>query len=212
MLKVAPDLVRLQSYRSVYGYVRSYIDNDFLRRCFSFHPLLIGGNPLTRPRHLCADPLPRARVGYSLRHGRHRGDRGVVGRLLDELGVKVCTNTEVSRSRSENNRATGVRLRTGRCSQADVVVSNADVAWTYLNLIPSEAAARNSDFWVKSKKYSMSLFVIYFGTKRTLSSDDGQLAHHNIILEPALQGPASARSLPTTTCRKISRSTCTCPA
>ena len=45
MMRVAPALVRLQSFRSVYGYVSSYIKNDFLRRCFSFHPLLIGGNP-----------------------------------------------------------------------------------------------------------------------------------------------------------------------
>ena len=32
MLKVAPDLIRLQSYRSVNGYVAQYIKDDFLRR------------------------------------------------------------------------------------------------------------------------------------------------------------------------------------
>src|SRR5690606_24055470 len=42
MLKVAPDLIRLQSHKSVYSYVSRFIKNDFLRRCFSFHPLLIG--------------------------------------------------------------------------------------------------------------------------------------------------------------------------
>lgn len=45
MLKVAPDLIRLQSHRSVYGYVSDFIQDDFLRQVFSFHPLLIGGNP-----------------------------------------------------------------------------------------------------------------------------------------------------------------------
>ena len=38
MLRAVPDLVRLQSYKSVYAYVSQFIQDDFLRRCFSFHP------------------------------------------------------------------------------------------------------------------------------------------------------------------------------
>jgi len=68
------------------------------------------------------------------------------------------------------------------------VISNADVAWTYLNMIPSKARGlRNSDFRYKNlTKYSMSLFVIYFGTKRRYN--DTNLAHHNIILSERYQG------------------------
>ncbi len=140
MLKVAPDLVRLQSYRSVYGYVSKYIDNDFLRRCFTFHPLLIGGNPLDAASlYVLIHYLEREwGIHYAM------GGTGAIvqsfGRLLDELGVKVCTNTEVKQIEIENKRATGVRLPDGTLLKADVVVSNADVAWTYLNLIPKAAA------------------------------------------------------------------------
>ncbi|MDZ7690265.1 MAG: hypothetical protein U5K69_03750 [Balneolaceae bacterium] len=42
---MAPDLIKLQSYKSVYKYASQFIENDFLRKCFSFHPLLVGGNP-----------------------------------------------------------------------------------------------------------------------------------------------------------------------
>ena len=45
MVKVVPDLVRLQSYRSVYGLVSRYVQDERLRQVFSFHPLLVGGNP-----------------------------------------------------------------------------------------------------------------------------------------------------------------------
>ncbi|MEP7384058.1 MAG: phytoene desaturase family protein, partial [Gemmatimonadota bacterium] len=45
MLKVAPDLVRLQSHKSVATYVNQFIKDERLRQVFSFHPLLIGGNP-----------------------------------------------------------------------------------------------------------------------------------------------------------------------
>jgi phytoene dehydrogenase-like protein len=45
MLRVAPDLIRLQSYKSVYQFVSGYVQDPFLRQVFSFHPLLVGGNP-----------------------------------------------------------------------------------------------------------------------------------------------------------------------
>ncbi|MEQ8962577.1 MAG: FAD-dependent oxidoreductase, partial [Coleofasciculus sp. C2-GNP5-27] len=43
MLNVAPDLIRLQTYKSVAGLVNQYIQDERLRQVFSFHPLLIGG-------------------------------------------------------------------------------------------------------------------------------------------------------------------------
>ncbi len=63
------------------------------------------------------------------------------------------------------------------------------MAWTYLNLIPQRARGlRNSDFrWQKLTRYSMSLVVIYFGTKK-LYRHEGKLAHHNIILGERYQG------------------------
>jgi len=70
--------------------------------------------------------------------------------------------------------------------KADAVVSNADAAWTYLNLIPAHQRPRNSDRRIKSKSYSMSLFVIYFGTKRQYR--DAGLAHHNIMMHPDYTG------------------------
>ncbi|MCB0093390.1 MAG: phytoene desaturase, partial [Caldilineaceae bacterium] len=96
MLKVAPDLVRLQSYRSVYGYVSKFIKDDFLRRCFSFHPLLIGGNPLDAASlYVLIHYLEREwGIHYAL------GGTGAIveafDRLLAELGVAVHLNAEVA--------------------------------------------------------------------------------------------------------------------
>ena len=47
MVRVAPDLVRLGGHRSVYALVSKFIKDERLRIVFSFHPLLIGGNPFT---------------------------------------------------------------------------------------------------------------------------------------------------------------------
>lgn len=187
MLRVAPDLVRLQSYRSVYGYVSKYIKDDFLRRCFTFHPLLIGGNPLDAASLYVLIHYLEREWGIHYAMGGTGSIVQAFGRLLEELGVQVCTNTEVKQIEIENRRATGVRLADGTLIPADIVVSNADVAHTYLNMIPKSERRTNSDFWVKSKKYSMSLFVIYFGTKRRYAHE-GKLAHHNIIFSERYKG------------------------
>jgi phytoene desaturase len=187
MVKVIPDLVRLQSYRSVYGYVSKYVKNDFLRRCFSFHPLLIGGNPLDAASLYVLIHYLEREWGIHYAMG---GTGSIVqgfGRLLDELGVETHLNAEVAEILIDGKRTTGVRMADGAVHHADAVISNADVAWTYLNLIPKQYRKTNSDGWVKRKKYSMSLFVIYFGTKRKYAGE-GKLAHHNIILSERYKG------------------------
>jgi phytoene desaturase len=188
MLKVAPDLVRLQSHRSVYGYASQYIENEFLRRCFSFHPLLIGGNPFDSSSIY-------AMIHYLEREwGIHyvRGGTGALVdalvRLTEELGGRFHFNTEVEEIMVNGKRANGIRLADGTIHKADHVISNGDVAWTYMNMISSKARGwRNSDFrFKKMTRYSMSLFVIYFGTKKRYN--DSKLAHHNIILSERYKG------------------------
>lgn len=186
MIKVAPDLIRLQSYRSVYGYVSQFIQDDFLRRCLSFHPLLIGGNPLDAASLYVLIHYLEREWGVHYAMGGTGSIIQAFGRLLGELGVKVHLNTEVQEILVEGRKTTGVRLADGTVHKADAVVSNADVAWTYLNLLPAQYRRKNSDRRIKNLKYSMSLFVIYFGTKRRYT--DTPLSHHNIIFSERYNG------------------------
>jgi phytoene desaturase len=81
MLKVAPDLIKLQSYKSVYSYVSQFVENDFLRQVFSFHPLLIGGNPFDSSSIYAMIHYLEREWGIHLRHGRHRRDCGRAGEV-----------------------------------------------------------------------------------------------------------------------------------
>jgi hypothetical protein len=47
MLKVAPDLMRLQSWRSVYGMAARCVKDERLRMVLTFQTLLVGGSPFT---------------------------------------------------------------------------------------------------------------------------------------------------------------------
>ncbi|XWN37083.1 MAG: phytoene desaturase [Balneola sp.] len=186
MLKVAPDLIKLQSYKTVYKYVSKFIKNDFLRQCFSFHPLLVGGNPFdTTSIYAMIHYLEREwGVHYAL------GGTGAIvnafEKLINEQGGKIQLETEVDEILVKNGKATGVRLKTGEVLEADIVVANSDVGFTYKNMIRSEHRKKYTDGKVDRTKYSMSLFVIYFGTKKRYL--DSGLAHHNIILGKRYKG------------------------
>ena len=189
MLKVAPDLIRMQSYRSVYGYVSKYVQDDFLRRCFSFHPLLIGGNPFDAPSIYAMIHYLEREWGIHYALGGTGAIVDGLGRLFTELGGKIHLNTGVDEILVDpHNRqwVTGIRLDDGSVHHADSIVSNADVASTYKHMIPAQFRHKYTDRKIDNMKYSMSLFVIYFGTKRRYT--DTNLKHHNIILGERYKG------------------------
>jgi len=178
MISIAPDLIRLQSYRTVYGFVSRYVQDDLLRRVFSFHPLLVGGNPFqTTSIYALIHHLERQwGVHYAM------GGTGAViqamGRLFTELGGVTRLATPVKRIVVENGAARGVVTEAGETIRADGVVSNADIANTYRTMIDSAVRPKNTNGRFARMRYSMSLFVIYFGTRKRYSD----IRHHTIIL------------------------------
>ncbi len=180
MIKVAPDLIRLQSHKSVYKYVSKFIKDDFLRQCFSFHPLLVGGNPFdTTSIYAMIHYLEREWGVHYAMGGTGSIVKGMV-KLFEDIGGKIHLESEIDEITVANRKVTGVKLKDGTIHMADAVVSNADVPFTYKNLIDKRHRKKYTDRKVDRMNYSMSLFVIYFGTNKRYTDTD--LKHHNIIL------------------------------
>jgi phytoene desaturase len=186
MLKIMPDVMRLQAFQGMYGYVSRYIKDEFLRRVFSFHPLLIGGNPLDTPSIYGLIIQFEKEWGVHYAYGGTGAIVDGLGRLFSELGGEVHFDAEVQEIIIRNGQASGIRLADGRQFEADAVVSNGDVASTYRYLIPADYRRKYSDRRIEGMKYSNSLFVIYFGTKKRYR--DSKLAHHNIITNGRYKG------------------------
>ena len=104
---------------------------------------------------------------------------GLVG-LIEGQGGSVKCNQAVAEITVEAGAVTGVRLANGETLAADIVVSNADSATTYRNLVAPQHRSRWTDKRIEKARYSMSLFVWYFGTKRQYHD----VAHHTIALGP----------------------------
>jgi len=180
MMRIVPDLVRLRAYKSLYGLVARYIKDDALRQVFTFQPLLIGGNPFRAPGiYLLIHWLERKWGIHFAMGGTTSIVRGLT-RLLGEVGVDVRLNAPVERIEVTHGRTKGVLLENGSFLESDLVVSNADPATVYTKLIDAAARRKHTDASVARKRYSMSLFVGYFGTNKTYPD----LAHHSILLGP----------------------------
>lgn len=190
MLRVVPDLLRLQAQKSVYDYVSQFIQDEFLRRCFSFHPLLIGGNPF------------RASSIYAMIHylerewGVHYSEGGTdavvkgMGKLIEDLGGKIHLNTEVAKlvvnDIYERPYVSGIELNDGEIRYYNDVICNSDVAYSYKYMLPEQYRKKWTDKKLDKMRYSMSLVVIYFGTKKQYREQG--LAHHNIIMSERYKG------------------------
>ena len=180
MARILPDMLRLSSYRSVYGLVSRHVKDPRLRIALSFHPLLIGGNPfrVTSIYTLIAFLERRWGVHFAM-GGTGRLVQGLVGLIKGQGGTVNC-GQEVTAITLKDGAASGVRLASGAEIPADIVVSNADTAWTYRNLLPPEARRRWSDRRIERAHQSMSLFVWYFGTRRRYEA----VPHHTMLLGP----------------------------
>ena len=180
MLRIAPDLLRLGGHRSVYSTVAKYIRDERLRTIFSFHPLLIGGNPFRASAIYCLIAHLERRWGVHFALGG-------TGRLVDGLcdliqdqGGSIRCGAEVATIRVEEGAATGVVLADGGWLAADIVVSNADSAFTYSHLLKGHARRRWSDRRLAAARSSMGLFVWYFGTRKKYPD----VVHHTILMGP----------------------------
>jgi phytoene desaturase len=178
MLRVAPDLIRLRSQESVYTLVSRYVKHPLLRQVFSFHPLLVGGNPFQSSSIYAMIHFLERKWGVHFAMGGTGALVQAFVRLFTEMGGTVRLNARVDRLLIENGTARGVRLESGEEIAADIVVSNADVAHFYKNAVPASARRKWTDKRLDRMRYSMSLFLIYFGTDRTYPD----LAHHTIVL------------------------------
>jgi phytoene desaturase len=179
-------MMELQSYKSVAGFVNQYIKDERLRQVFSFHPLLIGGNPFQSTSIYAMIHKLEQKFGIWFAMGGTGALVSALVKIFEEIGGKLLLNTEVSEIliNDKTKKATGVALKDGNLLNADAIVSNADVAWTYLNLIQPRFRRKYTDAKIKRMRHSISLFVLYFGTNRRYE----QMAHHEIIMGPRYKG------------------------
>ena len=187
MIRAAPDLAWLRADRSVYATVSRFVKDEHLRQAFSFHPLLVGGNPMeTSCIYTLIHWIERKWGVFFPEGGTGALVRGLV-RLFEDLGGTLRLNAPVEQVVLEaagNATRHLVHAADAPAEAFDLVVSNADVHHTYATLYRGVPAARRRQRRLERMAWSMSLFVLYFGTNRRYPD----LAHHTILFGPRFRG------------------------
>ena len=177
MIRQIPALFKLKSYQSVYSLVSSFILNEKLRRVFSMHPLLVGGNPFTTTSIYTLILFLEKKWGIHYSMGGTGSVVNALEKIAEDHGIKILKNSEVTKILNENNKVKSVELNNNKIIDCDYIICNSDPPNVYKNLIKSKN--KYGFFFnqkIKRMEYSMGLFVYYFGSKKQFKN----VAHHTI--------------------------------
>ena len=177
MIKQIPSLLKLRSYKSVYSLVSSFISNEKLRRVFSMHPLLVGGNPFSTTSIYTLILFLEKKWGIHYSMGGTGSVVQALEKLMLEENIKIIKDAEVTEILTENKKVKGIKINNSKIINSDYIICNSDPPNVYNNLIKSK---EDYNFLFKQKMkrmdYSMGLFVYYFGSKKKYD----HVAHHTI--------------------------------
>jgi phytoene desaturase len=189
----------------VWGLAKKYIKNDKLRRVFSFQPLLVGGNPFNTTSIYSLIHYLEREWGVQFAMGGTGAIVSALGKLMEEEGIEILLDRSVNEisigdtdlhtpsvqdgeaysanARQKNQRVITVITNTGWVAElepdrGDVLVCNADTPFAWTNLIDPKFRTKKSRIWMPRLKYSMGLFVLYFGTTKQYPN----IKHHTILL------------------------------
>ncbi|WOI54581.1 phytoene desaturase [Parvularcula sp. LCG005] len=180
MVRAAPQLATLQAFRSVYGRVADFIEDEQLRQAFSFHTLLVGGDPhKTSSIYALIHALER-KWGVWFPRGGTGALIQAMGRLFSDLGGTIILDDPVTEIGMAADRVRTIKTRSGYTASFDTIASNADIVHTYEKLLGRTPRGKSMTKSLKSKRYSNSLFVTYFGVKKQFP----EIAHHSILFGP----------------------------
>lgn len=184
MIAAAPALMRYEAFRSVYAMVSRYIKDERLRQAFSFHTLLVGGNPFTTSAiYALIHKLEKEGGVWFPKGGTHALVRALA-KLFEDLGGELIVGNGAERLETEEDRVSAVVLSDGTRMRVDGAASNGDIVHTYADLLKEHPRGRKAAKALARRSYSPSLFVLYFGVKKTYPD----VPHHNILFGARYKG------------------------
>jgi phytoene desaturase len=176
---IAPtlNLIKLGAFRKLNSIVSDYFSDSRLIKLFSFQSLYAGVSPFEALGIYAVITYMDTIAGVYFPKGGMAQLPIAIGKVLTEKGVSIRTNTKVAsilRSNGLSGAVTGVQLADGSRESFDVVISNAEAAITYKQLLGHSSPPRK----IAKSEYSPSALLMLLGSK---VKPTAQVAHHNIF-------------------------------
>ena len=138
-LRGLPALWRIAPFATLWRALGTHFHDPRLRQLFGRYATYCGSSPHLSPATLMLIAHVEQQGVWSVAGGMYRIAEALV-RIAEARGVVFRMGTDVAEVLTGNGRASGVRLRSGECLEADGVVVNADAAAVAQGLLGAEIA------------------------------------------------------------------------
>ena len=191
------EMLETKSYQNLYQHVAgAFKGNDKLSKAFSFHSMFLGLSPFEALAMYSLITYADLSLGmWFPKGGIYRIVEDMVA-LAGEMGVKFRMNAAVEEIIIRSKKATGVRLTSGEQIEADIVVSNADLPYTYRNLLNGNAKKDYSEQKLERMSYACSGYILYLGVDRVYPQMQHQSIYFSEDYKANLDAIFKTKSLP----------------
>lgn len=159
-------LFKTRAHEDLYRQVASFFKTDKLRKAFSFHSMFLGLSPFGAPAMYSLITYADMALGMWYPKGGIYAIIEDMLQLSEKMGVEVHTKAPVEQIVVENRRVAGIQLASGERIAANLVVSNADLPYTYTNLLNTASRRDYTDRQLATMKYACSGYLLYLGINR----------------------------------------------
>jgi phytoene desaturase len=175
-LSAGIQLLRGRGLSRLYNFVSRYFTDPRLRQLFSFQSMYLGVTPHQAPAVYSLVSYMETGLGVWYPKGGMYALAEAFGRLCEDLGVIIKTETAVELIEIEAGRVSGVRTRSGKRLSAEIVVSNADLTYSYRELVEPKHRKSYPDKKIRSLKQASSALLFYWGVDDEMKG----MLHHNV--------------------------------
>jgi phytoene desaturase len=167
-------LIRLKTYLKHSTFIRKFFKNKNLQQAFTFQNIYVGQSPFKAPALFSMLPATEMIEGALFPIGGMHQIALKLESVAKKSGVKFVYNMTVEKIETDGRLAKELIFTNGTTAKSDLIVVNADLPYTYRNLLPHS----NRSSALDSKTYSCSAIVFHWG----LSKAYPQFEHHSIFL------------------------------
>lgn len=189
-------LLQTRSYERLYDQIGRFFQSEKLKKAFSFHSMFLGLSPIDALAMYSLITYADLALGMWYPKG---GIYRIIEDMLDiaaDLGVTIRTNAPVQQIVIQDGRAVGVRLESGEFIAADLVVSNADLPYTYRCLVDPAYRKDYPDTRLDRMQYSCSGYLLYLGVDKTYSHMQHQALYFSDDYRANLDAIFDTKTLP----------------
>ncbi|GAB4539970.1 MAG: phytoene desaturase [Anaerolineae bacterium] len=190
-------LLQTKAHQNLYRQVSRFFNhNDKLAKAFSFHSMFLGLSPFDALAMYSLITYADLALGmWYPKGGIYRIVEDMVS-LARDMGVNIRTHDPAAEIQIRDGRVRGVRLESGEEVAADLVVSNADLPYTYLKLIPERYRKTYPDRRLEGMQYACSGYILYLGVDRVYPHVQHQSLYFSQDYRANLDAIFKTRTLP----------------